>query len=727
MLPFNMAPRHRRATAAGLIVALFGSLISVASVSAAATVTPATGGTGISADNAGTAVWTTLTGPVVTESAPGDFGTGTVILTLPTGFVFNNAVGSVAASAGPCDITPASPALSYNAQRTTVAFTITGASSAASCSYTWSGLQVQPASGTPLSSGSITESGTATGLPTDSYGALSMVVGAADHLAFQSYPAPETPALLTPQPTVVIFDRHGNLVTTDARVITLTTNTGTSTFRCFAQSFGTVPAIAAVGGIASFTACTQSAVGTGYILTADDGAGGLPAIVGPSFNVTSGVASALRLCWGATTQCVTTPPTNATGGIAFSTQPVVRIVDSLGNTVPTDSSSTVAISIASGTPTSGGPGRLTCPGGTQVTVINGVGAFDGCRIDVAGNAYKLTAVSNPVLTAATSNAFNVAVGPPVRLAFVAEPASAPAGGTMAPPPAVAIEDAGGNVVTSGYVATIALSIGANPVSGSLSCPNNNVATTVNGLATFNGCGIDKQGFGYTLIATATSITPMVALSTAQTSPFTVGPAGPSLAISASSGAIVWGNDVTLTVHFGGDGANRTVGIQVSKDGTTWSTISGAAALTTDANGDASFVYGPSDNRYYRASFAGAADLGPGFSQATRVVVRQTNSLRPAPTSLPREIAIGAKVAFTSTVRPNRPELPPAHVDFRVFQLVGGRWQQVIAQTLGVNASGVATLTVTFAISGQFYVRSQATPTTSNANSGWSPVVNYVVH
>src|SRR5258705_10300084 len=54
---------------------------------ALATLTPATGGTAISGSNVGGA-WTTLTGPVYTESASGEVGTGTIILNVPSGFVF---------------------------------------------------------------------------------------------------------------------------------------------------------------------------------------------------------------------------------------------------------------------------------------------------------------------------------------------------------------------------------------------------------------------------------------------------------------------------------------------------------------------------------------------------------------------------------------------------------------------------------------------------------------
>ena len=108
------------------------------------------------------------------------------------------------------------------------------------------------------------------------------------------------------------------------------------------------------------------------------------------------------------------------------------------------------------------------------------------------------------------------------------------------------------------------------------------------------------------------------------------------------------------------------------------------------------------------------------------MVRQLNLLRPTNLGAVREIRVGTGITFTSTVRPARPELPQAHVNFRVYKLISGHWTQVLSQTLGVDSLGRASLRVTFSSKGKFYVRSQAVPTTLNANSGWSPAERYDV-
>src|SRR5205814_2900502 len=50
--------------------------------------TPATGGSAISADTVG-GTFTSLTGPTYSENANGNVGTGTIILSVPSGFIFD--------------------------------------------------------------------------------------------------------------------------------------------------------------------------------------------------------------------------------------------------------------------------------------------------------------------------------------------------------------------------------------------------------------------------------------------------------------------------------------------------------------------------------------------------------------------------------------------------------------------------------------------------------------
>jgi hypothetical protein len=138
----------------GLIGAalLVGALFPIASVSAVnPTVTPASGGTGIlttTAANTGSGAWTTLTGPVITESTIGEFPVGGRFqLSLPTNFQFN--VNQTAApSVTGCD--KASSAIVYTGSSTatiTIALT-TGPAQFALCVVNFgTTLQIRPIDG----------------------------------------------------------------------------------------------------------------------------------------------------------------------------------------------------------------------------------------------------------------------------------------------------------------------------------------------------------------------------------------------------------------------------------------------------------------------------------------------------------------------------------------------------------------------------------------------------
>jgi VCBS repeat-containing protein len=93
-------------------------------------------------------------------------------------------------------------------------------------------------------------------------------------------------------------------------------------------------------------------------------------------------------------------------------------------------------------------------------------------------------------------------GAPTKLAFTQAPVNTRAGTTITPAVKVAIQDAGGNTVTSAQDA-VTLAIGTNPAAGALS--GTMTVAAVNGVATFPDLSIDKAGSGYTLTATASGL------------------------------------------------------------------------------------------------------------------------------------------------------------------------------------------------------------------------------
>ena len=106
-------------------------------VASGITVTPASGGDAISADTTGGA-FTDLTGPVLTENAPGLIGTGTVVLNAPAGFAFD--ASAAPACRGTSGLTASVTALTA----ATITCTVTAASSGSAGTLTFIGVTIQP-------------------------------------------------------------------------------------------------------------------------------------------------------------------------------------------------------------------------------------------------------------------------------------------------------------------------------------------------------------------------------------------------------------------------------------------------------------------------------------------------------------------------------------------------------------------------------------------------------
>ncbi len=207
------------------------------------------------------------------------------------------------------------------------------------------------------------------------------VAGAANKLGFATSPGASTGGTaFGTQPVVWVEDSSGDLVTTNTSTVTMAINTGTGTLTC--------PAVAAVGGIATFSGC-KITLGT-------QGAFTLKA----SGTVTSAISSSFTVAGTATKLVFTTQPVGPTHGTAFTTQPVVSVEDSSGDVVTT---STASITLAIGS--NPGGGVLTCTT-NPVTAAGGVATYGGCSISAAGTGYTLTATASGLATA-TSSAFNL--------------------------------------------------------------------------------------------------------------------------------------------------------------------------------------------------------------------------------------------------------------------------------------------------------------------------------
>ena len=225
----------------------------------------ATGGGAISADTTG-GTYTSLTGPIYYEAASGDVGTtgsSTIVLNVPSGFIFDtggtaptvliNRIGGGGANSRNINGLADGSTIAVTRTSTTLTITIASASNTGvTCSLTWQNIRVRPSAGTPLASGNMVKTGTATAAAvsgTTNFGTLTEVAGAANKLTIQTQPSATATAgvAFTQQPVVRIADQFGNVVTSDnTTVVTAARNAGSGTLQ------GTTTATA-VNGIATFT------------------------------------------------------------------------------------------------------------------------------------------------------------------------------------------------------------------------------------------------------------------------------------------------------------------------------------------------------------------------------------------------------------------------------------------------------------------------------------------
>jgi hypothetical protein len=544
--------------------------------------------------------------------------------------------------------------------------------------------------------------------------------GVATQLVFVTQPSRGTPGEpFASQPVVEIQDAAGNRITSDDTTnITLAKTDGPSaTLSCTGGLTKQV-----TDGRATFAGCELNNAGIGYSLTASDG-GPLPDEESAAFDVAD------RLVF--TTQ----PSASTSAGVAFAAQPVVAVRAGASSTAVNDDATVVTLSIKAGTGAAGAV--LSCTGGLTKTVTDGVATFSGCNIDKISptspaNPYKILATATNLTTAESTNVA-ITAGPASKLGFTAQPNGGVASTAFPIQPVVAIQDAGGNTVTTGTnsTATVTLSLASGgPAGAVLTCTGGLSKVAVAGVATFTGCAINTAGT-HRLVATAsnlaagttvTSVTGNSFVVTAPTAAITLSTSAP-IPPGAQNPVILWGQGFTLTTQFGTNGASKQFQLQGSRDLITWTTIT---TQTTDANGRATFFYTPVTNLYYRAVFAGAGDLGAANSNQVRTVVRQLGILRPTNNGSTKTISRNSSVTFTMTARPARPELQPAVVSFYLYKRVSGVWTRISTRNVTIDSAGLARTTWKFASTGDYYVRGQVNPTAYNANSVMTPPERYNV-
>lgn len=211
----------------------------------------------------------------------------------------------------------------------------------------------------------------------------------------------------------------------------------------------------------------------------------------------SGVITAVfpaTVVGAATKAIIQTQPSGAVNGVPFTTQPVVRVTDSFGNTVTSFTGNVVASRVSGSTTTLGG--TLT------VAAVAGVATFTNLYLQGTIAANNFIQFRPTTLTAAVSDTITVTIGAPTKAVITRSASSIVSSGTaFLQQPQVAIQDIGSNVVTaSTAVVTATVSAGGTIV-------GRDTATAVSGIATFATLGLSGTGGeSYTVTYTVSGLT-----------------------------------------------------------------------------------------------------------------------------------------------------------------------------------------------------------------------------
>ena len=248
-----------------------------------------------------------------------------------------------------------------------------------------------------------------------------------DHFSITGMTSPQTAGTPVTGITITALDAGGAAVTGFTGTVTFG---GTAGVTGISANF--------INGVLSGVTVTPTVSGSGLTMTVNDGLSHAGSTSVASIN--PGAAAKLAF---------TTSPGGGTAGSTWTTQPVVTVQDTYGNTVA-GSSASISLAITSGTPASGGPGTLS--GTATVAASNSVATFSDLSIDKSGSAYRLSATSDG-LTGSDSSTFGITAGAATTLTVSGFPSPQPTGqsGSVT----VTAKDAYGNTAT-GYSGTVSL-------------------------------------------------------------------------------------------------------------------------------------------------------------------------------------------------------------------------------------------------------------------------------
>ena len=316
----------------------------------------------------------------------------------------------------------------------------------------------------------------------------------------------------------------------------------------------------------------------------------------------------------------------------------------------------------------------------------------------------------PVGITATVPDVTVVAGAAQRLAFVQQPADGTAGVPIARQPIVHVEDSWGNLVSAEPSTLVSLGlVSPTGVSGVLACSGGASISTVNGVAAFSGCSVDRPGNGFSMTASAPA---RPGWGSAGSASFNVAPTAPLTTHFEFSGvpASVSAGTPTGFILWAADGA-----------GMTDPTYRGTVHLTsTDAHATlpADYTFTAADGGVHStqltlatggAQTVTATDVERPTITGTSTVIAVTGTASPTPSPTPTASPTpGAAIALTTS---SRAVTYPSRITISAALAGGGSGRVVAIQRRQVGATAweeVGSITTDATSSGSLVTTPQRT-------------------
>jgi len=440
-------------------------------------------------------------------------------------------------------------------------------------------------------SGNVTLAFSAPGLTGVTSAPIALSAGSATALAMVTQPSAtaQSGVPFGVQPAVKLRDASGNDVAASGVAITASIASGPAG----ATLGGGTTVLTGNSGTATFTDLVITGAAGSYTLQFSSP--GIAPVTSNPISVTVAGSNQLSI----TTQ----PSSSATSGVPFAQQPVLQLRDAAGKALNTSGVAVMAV-IASGGGTLGGTT-------TVMTDNSGVATFTDLSITGLPGSRTL-GFSASGFNGATSNPIAVGIVPASQLSISTQPSSsAVSGASFAIQPVIQLRDGSGSAVSqSGVVVTAAIASGGGTLGGTATATTDN-----SGVAAFTNLSITGTAGDRTLGFSAPGLAGVTSNAIAITAPV---PTATQLALvtappaSASSG-VTFSVAPVIQLETSSGAAVSQSGVPVTVSVASGPAIlSGTLTVNTGATGRATFsdlqLTGPVGNHTLRFTSPGLTEV-----------------------------------------------------------------------------------------------------------------------